>query len=431
MAPASQNPYAPKRPARRGLDQVEEHAAHPCLICEELAAAGLDTAGLPEHLPGQHIGGAVDGDVILSFEVPAEGVQYGAELDPLRFTAEWWAQVLPEQVQVLHAAERRIPLPRSVREGVWLALGSVLADEEADGEDVALMDALVVAWQDTEDRAALEALAEHLTPGDWEDFARAWRSTIAGDGTAEDDAAFGRILHTIEALQDDQEGQEAAAVTQVLANYLGRQDDPEAAAASLAEIGEWLDSCEDRDAAYAAMDALVGPDGLHKVAEYDRAILDGASHEEAFAAVWGPSTDGSEEQLGLLEVRGPRTRRRPVPEGHVRVSFTQDTDNAPDGTPMGYGMTGDVPTDAKAAVAFLVNGLTDEEAQDTEALGNRARLVLAAELTRAPSARRKSVLDAVAAVLSPAEVEERTRIVDDPRAIVEGPADGDGATLAE
>lgn len=130
---------------------------------------------------------------------------------------------------------------------------------------------------------------------------------------------------------------------------------------------------------------------------------------------------------GLAEGTAEWRDLGPVPDGHVRVGFSRDdVDTGPDGEPMGYGMQGDVPTDAKAAVAFLT-ATDDGNEPSVDRIADNARLVLTAELTRAPSARRTSVLAAVAEVLPPAEVEERTRQVDAPEQIAEGPTDGDSA----
>lgn len=94
----------------------------------------------------------------------------------------------------------------------------------------------------------------------------------------------------------------------------------------------------------------------------------------------------------------------PVPEGHVRVGFSVDdgtTDEA--GAPMGYGMTADVPEEHQAALAYLTAAEDDETSP-----ADRARLVLAAEMTRPASKRRKSILDAVTETLGEAEVIART-----------------------
>lgn len=324
MAPTAHDPFRPARPKRSGLDLQRPAAPPPaveCLVCRELADAGMPVPDV-DHAPEQHIGGT-DGDVVLSVTPPPLGIEYADDLDPLRFTAEWWDEVTPDGVEVLYVAERRIPLPRLVRERFWEALGALDLDE---GEDVDLAARLVDAWQDAEDREALEVIAEGLAPDDWVAFAASFRQAV------------------------DDEGEVAGILAAVVDSF-----------------------------------TPIDPAGPF------------AEHVE----------------------------QGPVPEGHVRVAvLVADVDRGPNGEEMGYGFTADVPVDAKAAIAYIGAPDGDGGEPTAEKVADDARAVLAAELTRAPSSRRKSVLDAVADHLSPAEVEERTRQVDNPDEIVPGPEDG-------
>lgn len=329
MAPG-QDPYAPTRPRRSGLDRdrAPEPEKATCLVCLDLADAGLDVAALPAHEPEQHIGG-IEGDVILSVASPPGAITYGDDLDPLRFTREWWAQVIPPGVDVLHVAERRIPLPRSIREGVWLALRRNPVGNGPD-DDQAFVTSIEDAWQDHDDdgRGVLEAHAADLEPPEWDEFVQGWQAELdrRAAGSDEDCNPWGML----------------AGITD-------------------ADLAEFMDP-------------------------------------------------------------------GPIPDGHVRVSFTRDdvdTDEA--GNPMGYGMTGDVPTDAKAALSFLADQPEGAPEDDAQAVQDRARLVLAAEMTRAEGQRRKSVLEAVAQVLPAGEIEERVRRHDHPEQITtEGGQEGGG-----
>lgn len=441
MTPASHDPYAPanKRPRREGLDRpaAPEHEAHSCAVCHELAAAGIEPPAV-EHAPEQHIGDVTYGDVVLSIAPPPLALSHLP--DVIDYTAEAWAAVIPEQVKVLHVAERRRYLPHNVSEPLHLA-GATLAE----------LDRLETAWQDEDERAFLtDAMTVEPDRRDWADFLAAFRIVIADEdatgGTGDVADATGPVLATLEVL--DQLGMDREHAVARWYGYMTADADawpPEAieeAVGQLVDVGAWLGDQDDPGAAYAAMDALVGGTGPHKVAEFDAATHHGLTFEEAMEAVWptGEPPSGFVDAVkapnasdGVADLVADRIELGPVPEGHVRVSFTRDDlDADPSGEPMGYGMTGDVPTDAKAAVALILDGTDAEDGGDAspEYRADMARLVLAAELGRPPSGRRKSVLDAVAAHLSLAEVEERTRQVDAPETFTgPGPGDGDG-TLA-
>lgn len=101
--------------------------------------------------------------------------------------------------------------------------------------------------------------------------------------------------------------------------------------------------------------------------------------------------------LYLNGTRPDEGERAEVPDGHVRVEVS--VDNGDDG----YSLGADVPEEHQAALAFLA----DVEEEGITA-GDRARLVLAAEMTRPASKRRKSILDAVTETLGEAEVIART-----------------------
>lgn len=99
----------------------------------------------------------------------------------------------------------------------------------------------------------------------------------------------------------------------------------------------------------------------------------------------------------------------PVPEGHQRVSVTVGDPDDPEGA---TGVVVDVPEDHEAALAYLAG--PDDGTVHPLAPEVRARLVLAAELTRQPSRRRKSLLAAITETLGAAEVAERQQEHDTP-----------------
>lgn len=155
----------------------------------------------------------------------------------------------------------------------------------------------------------------------------------------------------------------------------------------------WQDGTdEDRAGALGSIGDWTPEEWTEFVTGWRAVIAAGVLEDDADEAVlWLPPLNWN-GQTSMLE--GERSE---VPAGHVRVEVS--VDNGDDG----YSLGADVPEEHKAALGFLAEV---EEEGITPA--DRARLVLAAEMTRPASKRRQSILDAVTETLGEVEVATRT-----------------------
>jgi hypothetical protein len=159
----------------------------------------------------------------------------------------------------------------------------------------------------------------------------------------------------------------------------------------------WQDGTDEDRAAAIAMSAEFTPEEWVEFVTGWRDVIE--------SGVLSQETDDDDQTVAWLpplNLNGtaptPEEDTGPVPEGHVRAEVGVDFGE------QGYTLAGDVPEEHQAALAYLNAAAEDDETPAAD----RARLVLAAEMTRPTSKRRKSILDAVTEVLGADEVTART-----------------------
>lgn len=220
----------------------------------------------------------------------------------------------------------------------------------ANGATAEETQALEDRWNEgtDEDRAGAIAAFGEFTPEDWTAFVEGWRAAIADPDVV---ATLFLSPEALNGLRSEPTEEEAKG---------------NALAAEQAEVDAWL---AEQDDVPAAVEELIAWDD----------------------AVRAASTEGTPDaEQGDLPAE--------VPAGMVRVEVTVDQGE------QGYTIRGDVPEEHTAVMDMLAasDGLTEQEQAD------RARLVLAAELTRTEAKRRKSILAAVTDTLGEAEVVARS-----------------------
>lgn len=345
MAPTANDPYAPH--TRRPRRTPEPGAPTPSDDVCLICAEAADAGKaliLPAHDPSAHIGSTIAG-VVLSRSVTQDEGTLGTWQG--EWDRAWWEANTPDDVDVLSVySPGRIPLPDEIAAGM-LANGATAEETEA----------LEDRWNEgtDEDRAGAVASFGEFTPEDWNAFVAGWRTAIADPDVV---ATLFLTPAALNGLRSEPTEEEAKG------NDLARQQE---------EVDAWAAGHDDPQAALADLVA------------WDEAVN-------------GDRTEGTFD--GLEQVGGPSLPEE-VPEGMVRVSVTWGD---PDDPEQSFGVTGDVPEEHAAVMDMLTasDGMTDDE----QAL--RARLVLAGELTRPESKRRKSILAAVTETLGEAEVAERT-----------------------